>query len=370
MLVYIVAFCVSTIVFKFGDHVKDNKRKYVDIIAIFILCLLAGLRAKVVGTDTQGYLVPLVNRAISSTSIKSFMQYSWILDYTVKYVSQYEPTFTLLVYIISKCFKSIAVVQFTIELLCVLPVYIALRKKGVVPIWFGMLVYMLQYYNESYNSLRSSIAMSFVFLAITYWMIQKKRRCILFLAIAILFHYSALIGLIIIAVYEFLGKRNIFNNINIKHINMYSAIAAGILVLFSIGIVHNLIENTFLSRYAGYINGNIRFMPYQILYVLFPFIVLLANSRKLKISQQEWMFYVVMIAYVMIAGQITSVNIFGARVVLYFKIFSTYAYPLACKTGRNEKILTLAIIIYLITFWLIYYVLRGMGETVPYIMAH
>ena len=330
---------------------------------------MAGLRAEVVGTDTQGYLVPLINRAISSTDIKAYMQYSWLSGNVMKFVSQYEPTFTLLVYIISKCFKSIIVVQFFIEFLCICPVYIALRKKGDVPIWFGMLVYMLQYYNESYNSLRSSIAMSFMLLSITYWMIKKKRRCIIFLVIAALFHYSALIGLLIIVVYEFVGKKNIFNN-KIGHINMVIAIAVGILLLCNIGIIYDLIENTFLSKYTGYINGIIHFMPNQIIYVLFPFVLVLANSKKFNTSQQEWMFYVVMIAYVMIAGQITSVDVFGVRFVLYFKIFSTYAYPLVCKSGRNGKILKIAMILYLIIFWLIYYVIRGMGETVPYMMIH
>ena len=63
MTPYIVVFIISIGLFALSDRVKFTQRKPVVFIAVLTLCLLAGLRAENIGTDTRVYLVPIFEAA-------------------------------------------------------------------------------------------------------------------------------------------------------------------------------------------------------------------------------------------------------------------------------------------------------------------
>ena len=63
MMPYIVVFIISIGFFALSDRVKFTQRKPVVFVAVMILCLLAGLRAESIGTDTKVYLVPVFEAA-------------------------------------------------------------------------------------------------------------------------------------------------------------------------------------------------------------------------------------------------------------------------------------------------------------------
>ena len=371
---YIVVFCLSTVLFKLADYVKKEQRIYIDMIAILLLCLLAGFRAESIGTDTRGYVQPMIKGAIFSDNIKDFFKYTWIMNYNRYSVSNYEIAFSLIVFLTSVIFKSVVMTQFVLELLIVLPIYFALRKKEDVPIWFGMFVFMMLFYNGSMNLVRQSIAMAFMLLAVTCWMKNDKKKCILSLICAILFHTSAILGIIIILFYEFVGReRNVgiktsSRMVNINYINMAIVIGVGILTLIATQLVINIMGQFGLSRYVGYILGNIEFMPNQVINVLPASVMLFLSFKYFKNHQKEWAFYMVMMAYVIIVGQFTSVNSFSGRIRFYFMIFAIFAYPLICKYSKYKRISKIIMISYLMFYWWFYFVLQGTDQTVPYSM--
>lgn len=372
MAIYIVTFVVSVVFFKLADFVKKEQRIYIDLIAILLLCLLAGFRSEIVGTDTSGYIVPMIKGAISSGNIKDFFQYSWLTGFNRKTVFDYEIGYSLVVFLTSAVFKSVVVTQFVLELLIVLPIYVALRIKKDVSIWFGMFVFMMQFYNGSMNLVRQSIAMAFMLLAITYWMKDDKKKCILFLICATLFHTSALLGIIIIFFYKFVGRetnveiKTSSRMVNINYINIAIVIGVGILALIGTQFVVIIIEQFGFSKYAGYILGDIQFMPNQVINVLPPLVMLLLSFKYFKNHQKEWAFYIVMMAYVIIVGQFTSVNPFGGRIRFYFMIFAIFAYPLICKYSWYKRTSKIIMVSYLIFYWWFYYVLMGTDQTIPY----
>ena len=376
MTIYIVAFAISTILFRIGDFTNKKQRIYIDFLAILLLCLLAGFRSELVGTDTGGYGQLMIKRAISSKNINEFFQYNMGSDYAVKKISDFEIGYTFVVYLASTIFKSIVVTQTIIELLAVLPIYCALRKKEDVPIWFGMLVFMLQFFNGSMNLMRQTIAMSFMLLATTCWVKGEKKKSILLLICTVLFHASGLLGIVIIFLYEYVGRNrktrpNTFNKrIKINYMNMIIAIVAGVVVLIGIPLVSIVLTQLGLSYYTNYILGDIQFMPNQIINVLPPIILLVFSFNNFKIHKNEWAFYVVMMAYTIIAGQFTSVNSFGGRIRLYFMIFAVFSYPLVCKYSKHKKITSSVMVSYLMFYWWFYYVLLGTDHTVPYVMIH
>ena len=365
MAIYVVVFTASSFLFKLGDSVRKKQGIYLgiylDYIAIFSLCLLAGFRAETIGTDTAGYIQPMIKGAISSGNVKDFLKYSWMGGYLIKNISDYEIGYSLVVYLLSTIFKSIVVTQTILELLVVIPIYYALRKKEDVPIWFGMLVFMLQFFNGSMNLNRQSIAMSFMLLSVTCWMSGEKKKCVLFLICSVLFHTSGLLGVINISLYEYVGKNreNSFESSNkdTYYRNMIIAIFVGVATLISI-------------KYVGYIKGDIHFMPNQIINILPPIIILVFSKINFQSHKNEWAFYIVMMIYTIIAGQFASVYPNSGRIRLYFMIFVIFAYPLACKYSSRKKILSLAMIAYLMFYWWFYYVLQGTDHTVPYVRIH
>lgn len=374
MTIYVVIFGISVLVFKLADYIKKEKRIYFDMIAILILCLLAGFRSATVGTDTSGYIQPMIKGAIATDNIKDFFKYSWITGYTRRTVDDYEIGYTFIVYLLSHTFKSIVITQALLEFLIIFPIYYALRLKDDVPIWFGMFVFMSLFYNGSFNLIRQTIAMAFIFLAVAYWIKDNKKKYILFIIVAILFHKSGLIGIIITFLYDYverekrIGIRTPYKTIKINYINMLVAIIIGVFTLIGVRFVVAIMERLGFSHYVNYIFGNIRFMPNQIINILPPTVLLLLSFKYFKNKQNEWAFYVVMIAYVMIVGQFTSVNAFGGRIKLFFLMFSIFSYPLICKYNRYKKTVSCVMILYLSFYWWYYYVLNGIDNTVPYIM--
>lgn len=374
MAIYIILFCISTLIFRISDFVKQKHRFYIDIVAIVLLCLFAGFRAESVGTDTKLYIRPMIDAAISSDNIMEYMQYRWWMAWRYLSPSDYELGYMLTVYLISVLFRSVVVSQFFLELLVILPTYFAIRKIKVVPVWFGMLVFMIYFFGSSMNMIRQSIAMAFVLLGSVYWIQKNRRNAIVSLITAILFHNSALIGILIIMLYEYvkverkkeiqIGDKIVY----IQYVNAVLAILAGVFVLLGINIVIDIMmKTTVLSKYVRYIDGDIRFMPNQILVVLLPFIMLLFAVRQSRNRSKEMIFYIVMIAYVMILGQFSSVDEFGGRIGLYFKMFAVFAYPMACKLIKYRKISTLLMVSYLMFYWWFYYILRGIDEIIPYV---
>ena len=68
MTPYIIVFMISIGLFALSDRVKFTQRKPVVFVAVITLCLLAGLRAESIGTDTRVYLVPIFEAAKKSQS--------------------------------------------------------------------------------------------------------------------------------------------------------------------------------------------------------------------------------------------------------------------------------------------------------------
>lgn len=355
--------------FKLGDFVKQKNRIYIDLFAILTLCLVAGFRDASIGTDTAGYIRPLIDNAIASDNFTQYLHARWTVGYVVKSTSQFEIGYILFVYAVSRVFRSIVMTQTALELLIVLPVYRALRIKGDVSVWFGMLVYIALFFNPSLNLNRQAIAMGFLLLAFAYWMKGKKAAAVITFLIGFSFHYSCIIGLVILFIYEFIGhhKKGQANTRTVFRFNrMLIVLVAGMIFILAVNPIISLLKAIGLSRFTGYINGQIHFMPNQIIRLLPPFISLLLSYKGFKDNKSEWAFYVVMMVYAMIVNQFTSVNTFSGRIGYYFNYFSMFSYPLATENIKYKRTGKVVMIAYLAFYWWFYFVSLGMDATVPY----
>lgn len=330
MMPYIVVFIISIGFFALSDRVKFTQRKPVVFVAVMILCLLAGLRAESIGTDTKVYLVPVFEAAKKCHSIGEYLNSSFhAFTWTTNYVKDLEPLFPSLVLIVTKITGSLYCVQTVLELCAILPLYVAVRKDKNTSLWMAMFVFCMAFYNPSMNMMRQSIAMSFGVLGFEYWRNETPRMLI---AIGI-----GLAGML-----------------------LASAI---VLALSSFGF----------GQYLSYVTGKLSFMPNQLLIRVPQIVLIIWSYRYLKDQRGDISFFLVMQVYVVLFLQFTSVSGYGGRIALYFAIFDVIVIPWAMgalKPVKSGIIIRSAIILYYMFYWWFYFVYSGTHQTVPYIFMN
>lgn len=374
MAVYITGFTISTLLLMFSQIIKKTQKKYVVFLALVIPCMIAGFRANEIGTDTTVYLKQMTEAAIGAKSYSEYMSSRWFMIWRYLRVSDYELGFSFVVFVVAKLFRSIVAVQFAMQALVVFPYYCALKRinKGY-PLWLSFLTYYLLIFNSTLNMMRQCIGMSFMLLTFAYAVNNEKKNAIIAEIVAIMFHTSALMGVVIYVMYNFVGSkpkkvRATLPKVIEENIRMIGLILGGLAVLIGINLIVVLLQAVGLSRYAGYITGSLTFMPNQLISRL-PIIILFVLSwRKLKLYEPDYRFYFVMLVYDIICLQFTSVNEFGGRIAWYFSQFYMLTLPAFFTGTKKNKFILILTIAYAIFLWWFYYVNLGWGNTVPYKM--
>lgn len=377
MGVYIFGFLSSILIIRYAQ--KKNKSTFIllSVIAILIPCFIAAVRDKTIGTDVLVYVEPLKNAAINSKSITEYFNSYWFHIWRNYYVSSYEIGFSILVYIVAKLFGNIQFVLFFIQLLTIIPLYLALApKRKEYPIWLAMAVYYLMFYNASLNMMRQWIAMSFLLLSFKSLTNGNKKVGFLWFIVAYLFHTSALIGIIIYFAYKFIYKQNKivfmtskkFIPKNIISIIFLSLIA--FIAVFGTGAMIRFISILGLNKFTNYINGNVYFLPNQIMMRLPLIILYIFNWRKMNSKDKLTPFYFTMICWDLIASQLISVNVYAFRISMFFAAYNIFFIPtlvVSQKKKINKILITILIFLYLIYYWCYTYVIQGMHATIPYV---
>lgn len=381
MLVYLLTFASSAYLFSIMPRIRKEQRRFILFLAICIPCLIAGIRANSVGTDVNLYLKPLVDTAIKSASFSDFYSSSWYASWEYVDIRSYEIGFLCLVYIFSQLFRSIYAVQFAIQLLTILPVYYALNLRAKnAPIWFGMLTYFFFMFNPTLNMMRQGIGMAFTYLAIQYFISGNKKLYFTFQIVAILFHTSAIIGLLLCSIYIIIYGINVLpqhaqdQNFKLHMKKVVLLVLFGISILGISELISNILATIGLSKYINYISGKLTFMPNQII-AKFPIIIMcIVYFKKLSKKSPNFAFLLVMLAYDLIFSQYTSVNPFSGRIAMYFSLFYLTLIPdiyfLNNRTSvfKNGKINIPSVVmyLYLLFYWWFYIVYEGIHQTIPF----
>ncbi len=381
MSVYLIGFFISTLIIKATNAIKKKQRFVLIIVALLIPCFIAGLRDKCIGTDVQTYLSQMTEAAISADNFSDYMTTSWFMIWRNLYVSDYEIGFSTTVYIVAKLFRNIYAVQFVIQGLVIAPICYSLYKNDRTPtslFWVGILTYYFMFFNSSLNLMRQSIAMAFIFLAFTFLENKNNKMCCFFTIVAVLFHTSAVIGIVIYFIYNYISaekKVDVSESVRDekrKNINMMVVILVGFVIVVGTGIATKILSSIGLSKYVGYISGNIMFMPNQILSRLPAILILvyaMLYAKRKNRTFQNFQFYFTMMIFDVLLAQFTSVNSFAGRIGMYFSQFEMLAFPAICYETRNKKLIQFCLIGYMLFYWWFFYVLNGVNATVPYVFG-
>jgi len=379
-LIYLVCFSISCILLYFVQKYKTNRHLFIITccIALLIPCLLAGLRAPIIGTDTSGYVKEVFEVAKFSNSFKSFYNAKWKNSYGVlQNINQYEIGFLFIEYFCAKIFGSFSVFLFMTELMIIVPIFWELlRFKNKVPLWLGMLTFYMLFYNTTLNAVRQWIAVAITFSGFHCLIKQKYIRYIFIIVISALFHNSAVISFAIMLLYiffthSFIERKYVKFNYNI--LNKFAIVVlAEICILVFLPLVASVLSKTFLYKYVYYLGfgtKRIYFLPNQILSRAFIFFLIFLDWKTYKKLDNIGV-YISILATDMIIAQLASVNGYAVRIADFFKVYSVIIYPLIYNSQTHKtkkKIIELLIILFLLVYWTIYFAIKNFGETIPYL---
>lgn len=380
MAVYMIGFALSVGLIAFSEKKRLPVFLTCSFFALLIPCLIAGLRAQHIGTDVLVYVKPLTESAICADNLTDYFHSYWFRDWRNLYVQYYELGFSMLVYLVSKLTKSLGCVLFAISAVIVTPIYIALsRNRKKAPVWLGMLTFYLLYFGASLNIMRQWAAMALLLLALQLLQ-EKKYGWTVFLSLfACLFHNSAIIVFLIYAVYGMLrasaNSSLVIGRLKVSGpvVTLSVVFACSLLLLLCLNLVVKLMVAVGFTRFVGYISGNpLSLLPMQILFRLPLVLLFLLCWRQFSAQNRTAPFFLMMLLLDILLSQLMSVASHAVRIGLYFSAYTVLWIPAmhsSLKTRRQRTLFCIAIIGYLLVYFLYNYVLQGRNQIYPYAFA-
>lgn len=379
MLIYLAGFAASSALIALGEKKKTKYFILLSVLALLIPCLIAAFRASFIGTDTTVYLKPLTQAAISADNIGEFFRTYWFYQYKNVYVEGYEIGFSLLVYLAAKSTASMIAVQFTVAAAIIVPIYITLaRHRKHIPLWLGMLVFYLFFFNSTLNLMRQWVAMSFLLLAFQLLTERKWAGAVILSILSATFHLSSVLGFAVFAVYWLLHlvrKKQVALGqwiISGKMFVVSLLFGFSFLLILNLDLVLKLMEAVGFNRFSHYLKGDqIRLMPMQILLRLPLILLFLWNWRDFRRCPMA-AFFMAMLLLDMTAAQLISVDIYSFRIGYYFTVYLLLGIPMLYKSitcPAKRTVTTVLIILYLLVYWYYNIVLNLRHETYPYVLG-
>lgn len=313
-----------------------HKSKLLFIVSFLILVLYSGYRDISVGTDTVNY-----SRHFELVSSGVVLPHE-LLWYVVN----------KLVYFFGGSFQTVLIVS---SILVLTPVFYTSYMKSPYPLLSLFFFITLYYYFYSFNIIRQSIAMSFGLLAFFYINEQKPIKSYATFIISLLFHYSSIIILPALILY---------NRITINKTSQYLSY---ILLIFSffVGLFLGkelliILQKFLYSDYTietefNLLGTSLYLFILNIIYVVISFIVKRDN---------KW--FVLFFFFVLISNLTIRIP-FANRFVFYYGISQIVFFPMIINNNRLNNKYKIVLFLILVCYSLFnIYSLWGRGGITPY----
>lgn len=341
-MIYFLLLTIILIILSNSKVGRNSKLIYVPLLLMILLC---GFRGYEVGTDTSSYL-----------------ETYHIHDSDI--FTNREPLYNLLMVICKKLSFGNTMFLLMTALLTYLPLFYAIKKWSVNRS-FSLLIYVsysVYFYCNSFNVIRNAIAASFLLIAFCYYNENNIKRTIIYILIAVGFHYSTIIVL------PFLFIAHKIENVNYK----YAIIA--LILSIPLGLSMNFTEyanqlNILLSAYSNiekiqhyntiYLNDltNNEFNANGLFMQIAP-ITLCSIFSFLSNSANKY-FRAIFFIGTIIGNFFVSV-LFVYRITLFFNILAVLMLPSIISGERTKPLIKAAALTttYLLVLFFIYNVLR------------
>ncbi len=379
MVIYFSSFFISVLLLFMAEK-KYFSNKFLTIIALIIPILLAGLRKEGIGTDTEVYANVLYQAAKEANDFFDYLGKNVYSSFQNKPVSNWEIGYNLLVYVSVKLTGSFQGILFFTHFFIIFLIYKGLKDfKGYFWTFWAILIFYFMFYGSSLNIMRQWLAIAIIFYGTHYLQQNKDERFIAMVLIAMLFHNSAFIGMIIWLVYKYLQagdvkKKLLINGKVIDNdiIKILMILLTGIIALLGLSVIANFLGsiNSVFARYVRlYISGTVHLMPMQVLRRLPLLLLMVINWRRLRVTSPSVPFLYCMTILDLIASQLGGITAQSSRIGYYFSIYEIILLAELTYVQKGKKRILYYILIAIYSIAVFYYdnILMGRAEIVPYL---
>ena len=385
IILYYLIFLVALLLFRKADKTKsDKKAKFYILCGVVVLSLFAGLRSTTVGTDTEATVLARFERVKYFNSLSSLMARREFIK---------EPIYWIISYFIRKVTDSSRVFLFTIQFLTVGPIgLLAYEKRKELSVSMMMTVYMMLFYQLSFNIIRQSVAAAFLLLAYSKLEKESYVPAIILSVLCCLFHNSGFIGLGLILFVYFLThvKRT---SLRVMVLVVYIALGVALLLTWrSIAswFVEGDLVNGSYETYIDILSGEVesRFIKFryrnavtEVLRIFCTAIVLFAlkgvhSGEETEIRMLKYSNLLSLIVFSILTIGFNTTLAYRATLYLDYLQILLFAYYFPKRFFENRRFSYGQIIIpktgvqyclaYCIVFNFVVYMLINFGYTLPY----
>lgn len=267
-----------------------------------------------------------------------------------------EPGYMFLSFIVSRFTDNLNVLMFILEFIICVCLFKGLYNfKDKFPMWLGVTVFCLLFYNRTFNIVRQCIAVFIVFANLRNLFDKKYVRFVISVLIAATFHITALVVLIL----PFIKNKKV--------------LITGLVILIICFIFYNPIlefcasKTHFGSKFLSYMDKdglNINFLD-EALRIFFIAFLIYEGMLK-KEYEYKWQFIVFgILDFVLLQFGMRST--FVTRIAWYFLSSYILLCPYALYLKEEKRTRNIVLFISALgIYWWYSYIYLGLSETYPY----
>jgi hypothetical protein len=352
----------------FGQNIRNGQselfRWLVYGIALLIPITLAGVRDWSVGTDVLYYGYGVFKDATTAPYINGMdsMWDDWI-----------DIGYLWLNFAVSRITDNLNIVLFLIIFIEIIFVFLCLYQwKDEIPIWLGMFVFYMFFFNLSLNAMRQFLAISIAFYGVKHIFNRNFLYFAFWVMLGFLFHKSIII---VLAFYPLFLYANKFTSNKSKILFSIVFLSS---IIFSNQIIIPFLQTIseilpFAQKAAWYLTYVEKDkIPYKN-FIYFSFLVILfLYNRKSIFAQFPNIGHFLEIVVISIAiTQLLSfaAGIWAMRLIWYANWWICFLIPIIfCSYNKtySSRITNTALIIFCLFYWYINYIRLDYGETGNY----
>ena len=378
-MIYLAVFGLSTFLFYIAGKCRGVLYVVLATSAVLLPCVMAGLRGPGVGTDVMTYGI-WTFRAASSSSLLGFLE---------AYAGTSPIGFNLMSWAVTRLFGSFEVYLGVIQLITVLPTYLASRYLFRDKEWLCMLHFFLLLYATSLNTMKQSIAVAICLLAMTYALRRRYLAYCVATLVALSFHETAIISIIAYPVLLlFVGggsKKGLFGRWRALVLTTLGAAAVAALFMFGEQLIRFISQ--FKDSYAyqvehigaGSVSDSILVIAAAVSLAWWFCRGLVTNSSTViaipqgktapgPLALYDYLFAMFLLGCV--CAQLNVISESVGRLGYYFLAYGgAFISSLAFDTEGRGHLAVLVLVAVFVVYFVFAFIVRGGSEIYPYVTS-
>lgn len=348
VIIYFSIIFITSILIELSLKIKNKKPK--ELLVIFTLSIpsfFAAIRYGI-GTDYFSY-VNIFNKVGAGIPVRT------------------EFGFSFIAFIVNKLGGNEHVFFFVVSFAMFWLVYRSLLYyKNIISIGLGFFIFLLFYYQVSFNLVRMTLAIALALFSYRYILEKKIIKYVFIIFIAISIHNSALVTIPFYFLYNWFAYKKKAYRLLAYAITIFLILNYDILLTF---VINNILKEPYYMRYLSH--GHESSFGIGLLVVNLPFILPGLYYYK-SLDKMDYRFKFNF--FLLVTGFILKfLGYVGAeyvnRVSDLFSVSIIVVIPMyysLLKKKRKTFFIGIIIVLYAIIYWSYYYIYSGTHQTMPY----